>query len=147
MPVFAEDLIAPAGAVPDSLLVEIGSARAVVVTSPAQIAQGYVDAAERAASARTWTLVARRDRAVKAYATAAAFSERAGQILAAAMSVSGDRAGSVGYSTSQADSLERHAAAWRAAYDREVAAEVAATTLAGGAAPGRTRSVPTRFAW
>lgn len=142
----AGDVIAPVGAVPDALLVEIGAARAVVVTDPVVVAQGYVEAAETVADAMTWTLPARRDRAVVAHATAAAFAERAGQILAAAMSASGDRAGSVGYSTSQAQELEKKAAAWRAVWDAAVLEE-RGTTAPDAVPLYASRSVPVQVVW
>ena len=145
MPTDAADLIAPVGALADSLLVAIGAARPTPVLSAAAVAQGYADAADETVAALTWTDPARQARAAKAWAYHAALEERAQQILADALSVAGDRAGSIGYSTSQAQELRRSAAAWLATYNSEVAAE--ATTATTTEPLYASRSYRTQVEW
>lgn len=152
MALVGEDLIAPTGALADSLLQAIGASRSDPITGDGAalaVAETIAEAADLAVAALEppFTLATRAYRAARALAYVKAYEERAEQILSDAMSASGDRAGSVGYTTAQAVELRRKAAAYQAEYDAVVAEE--AVAVGGGPVVRRrsSQSVRTRLAW
>lgn len=148
MPIVGSDLIAPVGALADSLLLAIGGARTPAVTSASAVAQGLADAGDaRALATRTWSTVAARDTAATAWAYHAAYSERAQQVGGASpASVSAEGEGARSYSGDQIRMMREEARRWAAEFDRLAAADVAAGAVTARGLSA-SRSVPVVVRW